>query len=197
MQLAAVSVAGNAKAAGGPIPIWSLTKASGDTALAPAPPAARPWSLRSASARLSDTREATPRGRVEGRVAVGLGGWRRGGVVFPSPRSATLGSGNLSVLSTVHSARAQVLRGHGAPPSCPPRKRGHPSMPTPTRRHANAPSSLNLAGWVPRRSWAGKRVQRGAGCPQVLPVSGARALPKFAGRCPSPSPTRGPGGRGA
>lgn len=56
-------------------------------------------------------------------------------------------------------------------------------MPTPTRRHANAPSSLNPAGRVPRRCGASKRVQRAVSPPSSPCVRGAgfaqvcRAMP--------------------
>lgn len=79
-------------------------------------------------------------------------------------------------------------------------------MPNPTRHHVNAPvkapaSSTWLAGGggggAPRRSRASRGSNVPGPLPQVPTMSGARALPKFAGRCPSRSPTRGPGGRGA
>lgn len=79
-------------------------------------------------------------------------------------------------------------------------------MPTPTRHHVNAPvkasaSSTWLAGggggWGAAAVPGQQRVQSAAPpTPSSHCVRGA-ALPKFAGRCPSPSPTRGPGGRGA
>lgn len=156
-------------------------------------------------ARPADTREAASRGRVERRVAFGLGGWRPGGVAFPNPlRDPRLLScrseapGNISVLSTVDSPRAPVPRGHGPPegkgdsPPCP-RRPGTTRTPPPELQ-------LPKAGWRGAAAVLGQQEAPTGRVspppPQVLPVSGARALPKFAGRCPSPSPTRGPGGRG-
>lgn len=158
------------------------------------------------SARLSDTREATSCGwgRVAGRLS-GSGGWRLGGVVFPNPlRDPRIpswpseASGNISVLSTLDFSHARVQRGHGPPREKEPPINAH-ANPAPRERPGQSPSILNLAGGGPRQS----RASRGSNVPappaprQVPTVSGARASPKFAGRCPSRSPTRGPGGRGA
>lgn len=159
------------------------------------------------SARLPDTREATScgRGRVAGGLA-GSGGWRLGGVVFPSPLRAprilscpSEASGNIRVLSTLDSSRAQVQRGHGPPREQEPPIHAH-AKPAPRERPRPSPGVLNLAGagaGVAAAVPGQPRVRRAAPPPQVPTGAGARALPKFAGRCPSASPTRGPGGRGA
>lgn len=160
------------------------------------------------SARLSDTREATSRGRgrVAGRLS-GSGGWRLGGVVFPNPlRDPRIlscpneASGNIRVLSTLDFSCAQVQRGHGLPREKEPPINAQ-SNPEPRERPRQSPSFFDLAGGgrggVPRLSRASRGSNVPGPLPQVPTVSGARALPKFAGRCPSPSPTRGPGGRGA
>lgn len=135
------------------------------------------------SARLSDTREAATGGRVERLVARGLGRLEagRGCISQPPPRLSdpvlrSEASGNISVLSTVDSSRAQVPRGHG-----PPREKEPPihaqANPAPRERPDQSPSSLNLAGEGPWRS----RASKGSNVPCPLKFS----LCTGRGLCPS------------
>lgn len=105
------------------------------------------------SARLSDTREATSRGRgrVAGRLA-GPEGCRPGGVVFPNPlrdpwilSCPSEASGNIRVLSTLDFSRAQVQRGHGPPREKEPPINAH-ANPAPRERPRQSLSFFNLAG---------------------------------------------------
>lgn len=158
----------------------------------PAPPAARPPSLRRPfRAPLGHPGSDLPR---PGRVAGGLrarrleaGGWE--GLRFPTP-SATLGS---------RPAGARLLGEHlcflqsipQGPRSLgvtgPPRAKETPipahAAPGPRERPRRSSSSLPPAGGVPRRSWARKRGQRAVSPPSSPCVRGAgfaqvcRAMP--------------------
>lgn len=110
-----------------------------------------------ASAPLSDTREATSCGRVEWRVPRGLGRLeaKRGCISQPPPRPSDLvlperGFGNIFVLSTVDSSRAQVPRGHGPPREKKPPIHAHANR-APRERPRQSPSSQNLDGGGPRQ----------------------------------------------
>lgn len=154
-----------------------------------------------ASAPLSDTREATSCGQVEWRVPRGLGRLeaKRGCISQPPPRPSDLVLPERAsetflcfLLSIPHGLKSQGV-------TVPREKRSHPTMPTPTGHHVNAPVKAPAPKTWMVGGRGGSGLAEGPTCvsPQVLTVSGARALPKFTGRCPSRSPTRGPGGRGA
>lgn len=153
----------------------------------PAPPAARPSSLRRPFCAPLGHPGRTSRGRVERRVAFGLGGWRPGGVAFPNPLGAprllscrSEAPGNISVLSTVDSPRPPVPRGHGPPegkgdtPPCP-------RQPGTTR---TPPSELQLpkAGW---RGAAAVLGQQEAATGRVPPAPPKFSLCPGRGLCPS------------